>query len=86
MKERSYIEQKREKKKKRWLRFFDYIEQCWNKGVEPDFESFDREMCEWEWQWVHAHESYPTRAHGDEIKVAKKIYGKYADRMKQAFQ
>ena len=72
--------------KKRWLRFFDYIEQCWNKGVEPDFESFDREMCEWEWQWVHAHESYPTRAHGDEIKVAKKIYGKYADRMKQAFQ
>ena len=71
--------------KKRWLHFFDYIGRCWDQGEEPEFVSFDRQMCDWEWHWVHAHESYPRRAKGDEIRVAEKMYWKYAARMKQAF-
>lgn len=71
--------------KERWLRFFDYIGRCWDKGEEPDFAGFDRQMCEWEWQWVHAHEPYSDKARGDEIKIARKMYRKYADRMKQIY-
>lgn len=71
--------------KERWLRFFDYVGLCWDKGEEPDFARFDQQMCDWEWQWVHAHEPYSDKAHGDEIKIAKKMYWKYADRMKQIY-
>ena len=71
--------------KERWLRFFDYVGQCWDKGEEPDFARFDQQMCDWEWQWVHAHGPYSDKAHGDEIKIAKKMYWKYADRMKQIY-
>ena len=55
------------------------------KAKNPILHRFDQQMCDWEWQWVHAHEPYSDKAHGDEIKIAKKMYWKYADRMKQIY-
>lgn len=70
--------------KERWLRFFDYVNSCWEKGIECDFISFDKEISRWEWKWVNSHESYLDTPQGDEIEIVKELYGKYVNRMKEA--
>lgn len=71
--------------KQRWIQFFQYVDACIKNGETCDFQYFDRLISEWEWKWVHSHETYSDTPSGDEILVARQLYWKYADRMKMFF-
>lgn len=72
--------------KPRWERFFDYVKDCWDKGLECDFESFDERMCQWEWQWVNSHDRHTATPQGDEIEAARRLYSKYSERMREVYE
>jgi alpha-N-acetylglucosaminidase len=44
---------------------------------DMDMRTFDAQIREWEWKWVHAHDTYPTEAKGDPVETAKALYAKY---------
>ncbi len=72
--------------KPRWVKFFDEIERCWACGEEFDAEAFDKEIAEWEWNWVNSHDEYPSAADGDCVETAVRIFNSYKDRMCNYYQ
>lgn len=60
--------------RKRWELFFDHIRQ------EGSFKAsmFDTLIKDYEWDWVHACETYPTRPSGDEVEAVRRIMKKYS--------
>lgn len=72
--------------KKRWISFFDYVNQCWNQNKEIDQKAFDDDISHWEWNWVNSHEPYTDKPRGDAVKTAVQMYRKYAGRMAAAYK
>lgn len=72
--------------KQRWIRFFEYVNTCWDMNKVMEQQVFNDSICQWEWNWVNSHEAYSEKPKGDAVKTAVKMYKKYADRMKAAYK
>lgn len=72
--------------KPRWKMFFDYVDSCMQNHTKVNMPIFDQQIKEWEWQWVHDHESYPAKPSGDPVAVTKALYKKYREKIAKAYQ
>ena len=61
----------------RWEKFFAAADAALASGANFDATAFDRGLQDWERRWADQHESYPTRPHGDSLKVSRRLWGKY---------
>lgn len=68
--------------KVRWERFFEQVDKSVKEKTEFDQSQFEKEIADWEWQWVNQQNIYSTYPKGDEISVVKLIYQSYRRRLK----
>lgn len=67
--------------KKRWQLFVNTVKNDWAANRKFDQEKFDKNCAQMEWQWVHAHEKYPSTPIGNPVIVSAKMYKKYAKKI-----
>lgn len=65
----------------RWQKFFKQTEAALLSGKEMDTVSFEKEIAQWEWQWVNAHKDFPVEPKGNSIDAVKLLYQKYIKMM-----
>lgn len=63
--------------KVRWQKFFAVAEESLKADKTLDLAAFNKEISEWEWQWVNANNTYPAKTTGQSIPVALQLYKKY---------
>jgi alpha-N-acetylglucosaminidase len=63
--------------KPRWERFFAYVDSCMDHHQAVDIVVFDEKIKQWEWDWVHAHDTYATMPEGEAVATARALYKKY---------
>lgn len=63
--------------KKRWEMFFNRVEKKTENGKEVDTEAINEAIREWEWEWIHAKDSFPTQPRGSAIEVAKSLFNSH---------
>ena len=63
--------------KPRWQQFFSLASLALRDGKDLDTERFRKEIKDWEWQWAHRRQDYPSSATGDPIAAARAMYQKY---------
>jgi len=63
--------------KVRWQKFFRAIENALDTNKELNMAGFEKEIREWEWQWVTSHKNFPINTSGNSVKIAFKMYKKY---------
>jgi len=72
--------------KPRWELFFAQAEKAMNTGTAFDTDAFDRQVKDWEWQWVNKHDNvYPDSAKGNAVETCKKLFVKYGNIIQQSF-
>ncbi len=69
--------------KPRWELFFRRMEEALTRRQDMDWKSFDREVKDWEWQWVLRHDRYDDVAKGDAVQVSLALYKKYFTAMEE---
>lgn len=58
--------------------FFKMLDQSLKTGTPADFKAFDKNVKNWEWQWVNLHNNaYSDKTKGNSFEVAAKLYTKY---------
>jgi alpha-N-acetylglucosaminidase len=67
--------------KVRWQKFFETTALAMKAGKSVDIVTFDKEISQWEWQWVNTQKNFPTEPTGNSIQVAKLLYNKYRTKM-----
>ncbi|MDR3142511.1 MAG: alpha-N-acetylglucosaminidase [Tannerellaceae bacterium] len=65
----------------RWIRFFDYMEECLLKDEKPDMNSFAAELRKWQWEWIHRHTEHVVEPKGNAVELSFQMYNKYKDLM-----
>lgn len=66
----------------RWKKFFHYADECRKNNKKINIGLFHKRLKKWEWRWVNDwQESYITNPQGNPVKVAKKMYKKYYNRI-----
>jgi alpha-N-acetylglucosaminidase len=63
--------------KVRWEKYFAQIEKSIVDRKEFDAATFEKEIAQWEWEWVNTQQNYPVQAEGNSIAIAKQLYKKY---------
>jgi alpha-N-acetylglucosaminidase len=71
--------------KPRWESFFAYVDSCMELRQAVDIVAFDEKIKQWEWDWVHAHDTYATTPRGDAVAVARELYKKYRKQAARAY-
>lgn len=61
----------------RWKMFFDEVDARLQNEQEIDTDSINEKIRDWEWQWIHAKDTYSTQPDGDEIRIASALFDKY---------
>jgi alpha-N-acetylglucosaminidase len=67
--------------KPRWQQFFKVVEQAVQQGQPVDFKKFDKEISQWEWQWVNKRKDYPVKPQGNAINIVRMLYDKYRQKI-----
>jgi alpha-N-acetylglucosaminidase len=63
--------------KPRWEQFFAKLKTAMQSGKPVDIMDFEKQVSQWEWNWVNEQKSYPLMASGKTVAIAKKLYSKY---------
>jgi alpha-N-acetylglucosaminidase len=63
--------------KPRWIRFFNYVDECRASTKKFDQSLFEKNSKEWEWKWVKGKENYSPLPAGDPVKTVEALYKKY---------
>ena len=64
--------------KPRWELFFNQLDKSLLTGTEFDASAFDKQVKDWEWQWVNKHDNaYPNTISGNSVEKAKQLFQKY---------
>jgi alpha-N-acetylglucosaminidase len=71
--------------KPRWENFFQKITQEFISGKKFDAQAFEKEMQQWEWQWVNTEKSFPVTPSGDPVQAAERLYNKYYHTIAEAY-
>ncbi len=61
----------------RWEKFLAAADAALASGSHFDCTTVDIEGDNWVRRWADQHESYPTRPHGDSVKVSQRLWEKY---------
>ena len=65
--------------------FFKALDQSLQTGTAVDLKAFDKNVKNWEWQWVNLHNNaYSDKIKGNAFEVVTKLYAKYNDQIKAA--
>ncbi|MGN8068499.1 alpha-N-acetylglucosaminidase [Mucilaginibacter sp. SG564] len=73
--------------KQRWVLFFDQLNKSLASGSKFDELAFDKQVKDWEWQWVNKHDNaYPNTISGNSVEKAKQLFKKYSPIIQQAYQ
>jgi len=72
--------------KVRWQKFFALLDQSLENGKAPDREAFEKEIQQWEWQWVNEEKSFPVTPSGNSLEVARELYHKYRQKIETIYQ
>lgn len=71
--------------KVRWEKFFTMLDGCLRSGKAPDFQTFEKSIAQWEWQWVNERKDFPLQPIGSSVKVASELHRKYRGQMEAAY-
>jgi len=72
--------------KPRWELFFDQLNKSLASGSKFDELTFDKQVKNWEWQWVNKHDNaYPDATKGNAVEVSKRLFEKYHTIIQQAY-
>ena len=63
--------------KVRWEKFFVMLDSSLKNGSEPDFKAFEKNISQWEWQWVNQQKTFPVEEKGNSVETAVKLHTKY---------
>ena len=63
--------------KPRWQQFFAKATQAMSSNKKLDLKAFDKEISEWEWQWVNQRKDYPVKPSGDPVSTSIQMHKKY---------
>jgi len=64
--------------KPRWAMFFGQLDKSLSTKTDFNAEAFDKQVKDWEWQWVNKHDNaYTDAAKGDAIEKSKQLFVKY---------
>jgi alpha-N-acetylglucosaminidase len=58
--------------------FTDGVIKAVKEGKEFDEKAFKQTLADFEWTYIRQNESYPDKPKGDGVKIAKRLYDKYA--------
>ena len=72
--------------KPRWQQFFTLLQQSLENGNAPDLEGFEKDIRQWEWQWVNEEKPFPLMPAGNSLKIAQQLYHKYRQTIQAAYQ
>ncbi len=61
----------------RWQRFIEALERSLADNAPLDEKAFEQQSREWENQWTHGMESYPTEPRGDALAIARRLFENY---------
>ncbi len=70
----------------RWAQFFAMLTKALQQNTQPDLAAFEKQVQQWEWQWVNSSRAYPVKPVGNSVIVAEKIYNKYRSLIGNAYQ
>jgi alpha-N-acetylglucosaminidase len=71
--------------KPRWEKFFSVLDNALKNGVEPDVDSFEKSIKDWEWKWVNTQQNFPVEPKGNAIEVANQLHKKYRLKLNEAY-
>jgi len=71
--------------KPRWEQFFAMLHRCLQHGRQPDLETFEKDIREWEWNWVNQQKPFPVTPFGNSLTVARQLYKKYRQEIEAAY-
>ncbi len=64
--------------KPRWEMYFSAINKAWANNIAFDDKAFDKEVKNWEWQWVNRHDNaFSNLIKGDAVEKSKALFQKY---------
>ncbi|MET3498490.1 alpha-N-acetylglucosaminidase [Mucilaginibacter rubeus] len=64
--------------KPRWVMYFGQLDKSLSTKTDFNAEAFDKQVKDWEWQWVNKHDNaYTDTAKGDAIEKSKQLFAKY---------
>jgi len=64
--------------KQRWVLFINQMDKAMAAGTAFDAADFDKQVKNWEWQWVNTHDNaYPDITKGDAVETSKRLFAKY---------
>ncbi len=72
--------------KPRWEQFFQMVSQSMETHQKPDLASFEKNIRQWEWQWVKKQNAFPTVEKGNSIQLSLAMHKKYRERLTQAYR
>ena len=61
----------------RWKEFFLRLNRSLDAGTPFDRAPFAADMCRWEQEWSHSHDTFPTSPGGDPVATAARLYSTY---------
>ncbi len=61
----------------RWQKFFTGLNDALSTNKPFDRKPFAAAMCDWDQQWSHRHDVFPTKTQGDAITVSRRLFKKY---------
>ncbi len=72
--------------KQRWVMFFKQMDKALETGTAFDAKNFNKQVKDWEWQWVNSHDNaYPDLTKGDAVGVSKRLFEKYHHIIEQSY-
>jgi alpha-N-acetylglucosaminidase len=64
--------------RQRWAMFFTQLDKSLSAKTDFNANAFDKQVKDWEWQWVNKHDNaYTDAAKGDAIEKSKQLFVKY---------
>ncbi|MDB4919699.1 alpha-N-acetylglucosaminidase [Mucilaginibacter sp.] len=72
--------------KPRWELYFSQLDKAMTSNTPFDDKAFDKQVKDWEWQWVNKHgNAYPDLIKGNAIEQAKLLFAKYNSIIQQSY-
>lgn len=72
--------------KGRWKMFINEVDDCIRHDKAFDAAATDDAIRSWEWEWVHGTEPYSEHPEGDPVDVSKRMYEKYAQKIRSVYE
>ena len=72
--------------KPRWQHFITQLHASLQQNREMDLAAFQKDISQWEWQWVNRQNVFPTKSTGDPVAVALRLYRKYRTLQDSAYR